>query len=45
MTPDEHPAHPPDDRLRMASTGMNDEMQPESEAEGQSLDLVQRLLV
>ena len=28
----------------MASTGMDDELQPESEAEGQSLDLVQRLV-
>ncbi len=29
----------------MATTGMDDEMQPEDEDEGRSLDLVQRLLV
>ena len=29
----------------MSTTGMNDEMQPGSDAEGQSLDLVQRTVV
>src|SRR4051812_32912924 len=32
-------------QLRMTSTDTGDELQPECEAEGQSLDFVQRLLV